>query len=74
MENKQERFEFLIGEEHQSTRIDLVLSLQLPEVSRNFIQKLLEKGAVRVLLIRMFIKSSRQRVFCLELFVILFFL
>lgn len=48
MENKQERFEFLIGEEHQSTRIDLVLSLQLPEISRSFIQKLLEKGMVKV--------------------------
>ncbi len=46
--SKQETFTFLIGEENKSTRIDLVLSLQLPEVSRNFIQKLLEKGAVRV--------------------------
>ncbi len=39
---------FIISEEMKSTRIDLVLSLQLQEVSRSFVQKLLEKGAVSV--------------------------
>ena len=39
---------FIINEEMKSTRIDLVLSLQLQEVSRSFVQKLLEKGAVTV--------------------------
>ncbi len=42
------KYDFLINEEYKSTRIDLVLSLQLEEVSRSFIQKLLEKGAVSV--------------------------
>ena len=48
MENKQDSFKFLIGEEYRSTRVDLVLSLQLPEISRSFIQKLLEKGMVKI--------------------------
>ena len=42
------KYNFVINDEQQSTRIDLVLSLQLQEVSRNFVQKLLEKGAVTV--------------------------
>ena len=42
------KYNFFINEEHKSTRIDLVLSLQLQEVSRSFVQKLLEKGAVTV--------------------------
>lgn len=41
-------YTFLIEEENQSARIDLVLSLQLREVSRSFIQKLLEEGDVKV--------------------------
>ena len=41
-------YSFIINEEQKSTRIDLVLSLQLQEVSRSFVQKLLEKGAVTV--------------------------
>lgn len=39
-------FEFLIDEENQSTRIDSVLSLLLPETSRSFIQKLIEGGSL----------------------------
>ena len=42
------KYNFFISEEYKSTRIDLVLSLQLQEVSRSFVQKLLEKGAVTV--------------------------
>lgn len=42
------KYNFFINDEQQSTRIDLVLSLQLQEVSRSFVQKLLEKGAVTV--------------------------
>jgi len=42
------KYNFTINEENKSTRIDLVLSLQLQEVSRSFVQKLLEKGAVSV--------------------------
>ena len=42
------KYNFVINDEQQSTRIDLVLSLQLQEVSRSFVQKLLEKGSVTV--------------------------
>ncbi len=42
------KYNFVINEENKSTRIDLVLSLQLQEVSRSFVVKLLEKGAVTV--------------------------
>lgn len=41
-------FNFLIDDESKGTRIDLVLSLQLEEVSRSFIQKLIEQGNVKV--------------------------
>lgn len=37
-----------IEEEQESTRLDLVLSLNLPETSRSFIQKLIEDGRVKV--------------------------
>lgn len=37
-----------IEEEHQGTRIDLVLSLALPETSRSFLQKLITNGAVSI--------------------------
>ena len=40
------RFTFYIDEDNQSTRIDSVLSLLLPETSRSFIQKLIEEGGV----------------------------
>ena len=38
-------FTFSIDQENKGTRIDLVLSLQLEEVSRSFIQKLISRGA-----------------------------
>ncbi len=41
-------YTFLIDEENQSTRIDSVLSLLLPETSRSFIQKLIEGGSLRL--------------------------
>lgn len=41
-------YTFLTDEENKSTRLDLVLSLQLREVSRSFIQKLIEQGQVKV--------------------------
>ena len=37
-----------IEEEHQGTRIDLVLSVALPETSRSFIQKLITGGSVSI--------------------------
>ena len=37
-------YTFTIDKENQSTRIDSVLSLLLPETSRSFIQKLIEGG------------------------------
>ncbi len=37
-----------IEEQHQGTRIDLVLSLALPETSRSFLQKLISNGAVSI--------------------------
>lgn len=43
-----ERYTFLTDEESESTRLDLVLSLQLAEVSRNFVQKLIERGNVLI--------------------------
>ena len=41
-------YTFLIDKENQSTRIDSVLSLLLPETSRSFIQKLIEGGNLRL--------------------------
>ena len=46
--NGQEKYTFLIDEETQSTRIDSVLSLLLPETSRSFIVKLIEGGGLAV--------------------------
>ncbi len=37
-----------MNEEQQGTRIDLVLSLALPELSRSFLQKLIQSQAVRI--------------------------
>lgn len=49
MKNDGERFlELTITEEKQGERLDLVLSANLEEYSRSFIQKLFEKGAVSV--------------------------
>lgn len=39
-------YKFYIDEENQSTRIDSVLSLLLPDTSRSFIQKLIEGGSL----------------------------
>lgn len=41
---QQNSYTFFIDEENQSTRIDSVLSLLLPDTSRSFIQKLIEGG------------------------------
>ena len=41
MEATNDAFEFLIIEEMQGTRLDLVLSIVLPEASRNHLQKLI---------------------------------
>lgn len=41
-------YSFIIDEEMKGTRIDLVLSFLLPDTSRSFIQKLIEKGNVIV--------------------------
>lgn len=41
-------YKILADKESKGTRIDLVLSLKLPEISRSFVQKLLEGGAVKV--------------------------
>ncbi len=43
-----EKYTFQIDSELKSTRLDLVLSLNLAEVSRNFIQKLIEGESVKV--------------------------
>ena len=45
---KEEKYQFYIEEEQKGTRIDLVLSLSLPDTSRSFIQKLFEKGNILV--------------------------
>ncbi len=41
-------YTFFIDKENQSTRIDSVLSLLLPETSRSFIQKLIEGGSLKL--------------------------
>lgn len=43
-----EPIEILIEDENESARVDLALSLQLPEISRSFIQKLIETGEVKI--------------------------
>lgn len=48
MSEKEEKYQFYIEEEQKATRIDLVLSLSLPDTSRSFIQKLFEKGNILV--------------------------
>ena len=42
--NRERTYSFIIDQDNQSTRIDSVLSLLLPETSRSFIQKLIEGG------------------------------
>ena len=39
-------YEFIISHDLQGTRLDVVLSLHLEEVSRSYIQRLIEKGHV----------------------------
>lgn len=48
MMKEKTNYEFHIDEEQKGTRLDRVLSLALPDISRNFIQKLFEKGNVKV--------------------------
>ena len=48
MEKENNIFEFIIEEEMQGTRLDMVLSLVIEEASRNHLQKLIESGEVRV--------------------------
>ncbi|WP_419023497.1 RluA family pseudouridine synthase [Emergencia sp.] len=48
MSEKEEKYQIYIEEEQKGTRIDLVLSLSLPDTSRSFIQKLFEKGNILV--------------------------
>lgn len=45
---KETVYKVKIEKEQQGTRIDLVLSLALPETSRSFLQKLIGSGAVRI--------------------------
>ena len=45
---KEQKYEILIDEEQQGTRIDLVLSQALSETSRSFIQKLFERDKISV--------------------------
>lgn len=42
------RYEIIIERENKGTRLDLVLSFLVPEVSRSFVQKLIEEGRVSV--------------------------
>ena len=46
--NRETTYNFIIDEDNQSTRIDSVLSLLLPDTSRSFIQKLIEDGNLTV--------------------------
>ena len=46
--NRETAYNFIIDEDNQSTRIDSVLSLLLPDTSRSFIQKLIEGGNLTV--------------------------
>ena len=46
--NRETAYNFIIDEDNQSTRIDSVLSLLLPDTSRSFIQKLIEDGNLTV--------------------------
>ena len=46
--NRETAYNFIIDENNQSTRIDSVLSLLLPDTSRSFIQKLIEDGNLTV--------------------------
>ncbi len=45
---KAEKYQIIVDSERKGTRLDLVLSFFVPEVSRSFIQKLIEEGHVIV--------------------------
>lgn len=45
---KEEIFEMIIDNDMAGTRLDLVLSLSLPETSRSYLQKLISRGNVQV--------------------------
>ncbi len=45
---KAEKYQIIVDDERKGTRLDLVLSFFVPEVSRSFIQKLIEDGHVTV--------------------------
>jgi 23S rRNA pseudouridine1911/1915/1917 synthase len=47
-ETKNNDFEFNVNEEYQGTRLDLVLSLVLEDLSRSYLQKLIEEGRVMI--------------------------
>ena len=42
--NKNKEIQLIMDEEMDGTRVDVVLSTMLPELSRNYIQRLLEDG------------------------------
>ena len=46
--NNSRTVKLTIDEEMNGTRLDLVLSVALEDYSRNFIQKLFEKGSITV--------------------------
>lgn len=48
MMQQEQKYQFYIEEDQKGTRLDLVLSLSLPDISRSFIQKLFEKELVLV--------------------------
>lgn len=45
---EESNYRFYIDEEMQGTRLDVVLSFSVPEVSRSFIQKLIEDGRTKI--------------------------
>ena len=45
---KEHRYDKYIEEKLNGTRLDVVLSFSVPEVSRSFVQKLIDGGAVSV--------------------------
>lgn len=44
----EELYDIIIDRENKGTRLDLVLSFLVPDVSRSFIQKLIEEGRVQI--------------------------
>lgn len=56
-----DKLNFIIEEEFDGTRIDLVLSVLMPEISRSYIQKLLKEGQAK--LNEKTINSKKEKVF-----------